>query len=112
MTICDVTMNVSCHDHPLRWQKVNLIENFNSVTIEQPIQEKERIEDTLEMLNNLPETANDEGATELASKQHRIWILELLRNSWSSTVASKMNALEEETLGDGIIMYYVFLRKT
>jgi hypothetical protein len=98
-------------DHPLRWQQANFIENFNSVTLIQLVQEKECIKDTLDMLNDLPETANNEGAPKSASKQHRVWISELLRNSWTASVASEMNAFKEETNGDSIIMYYVFLRE-
>jgi hypothetical protein len=67
------------------------------------------VEDTLEMLDNIPLTSTDEGAPELASKQHRMWIAEMLRNSWTSTVASEMNAFEEETQGNGVLLFYIFL---
>jgi hypothetical protein len=67
------------------------------------------VEDTLEMLDDIPLTSTDEGAPELALKQHRIWIAEMLRNSWTSTVASEMNAFEEETQGDGVLLFYIFL---
>jgi hypothetical protein len=56
-------------------------------------------------------TSTNDGAPKLASKQHRTWIAEMLRNSWTSTVASEMNAFEEETQGDGILLFYIFLRK-
>ncbi len=35
----------------------------------------------------------------------------MLRNSWTSTVASEMNAFDEETQGDGVLLFYVFLRE-
>jgi len=63
------------------------------------------------MLDDIPLTSTDEGAPKLASKQHRTWIAEMLRNSWTSTVASEMNAFEEETQGDGILLFYIFLRE-
>jgi len=44
-------------DHPLRWQTANYIENFNSVTFSALLQEKERVEDTLEMLDDIPMTS-------------------------------------------------------
>jgi len=56
-------------------------------------------------------TSTNDGAPKLASKQHRTWIAEMLRNSWTSTVASEMNAFEEETQGDGILLFYIFRRK-
>jgi hypothetical protein len=63
----------------------------------------------LEILENVPVNAADDGATELASKQHRAWIAEMLRNSWTSSVASEMNAFDEETQGDGVLLFYIFL---
>jgi hypothetical protein len=87
------------------------LENFNAVTFAALLQEKDRIEDTLEMLVDAPQTAEDEGAAELASKQHHTWIAELLRNSWTSQVASEMNAFDEETQNNGVLLFYVFLRE-
>jgi hypothetical protein len=107
----DIPMAQWTFDHPLHWQTANFIENFNSVTLEALKQEKDRIDDTLEMLAEIPESTDDDGAQELASKQHRTWIAELLRNSWSSSVASDMNAFEEETQGDGVLLFYDFLRE-
>jgi hypothetical protein len=98
-------------DHPLRWKTENFLENFNGVSFEALLQEKERIDDTLEMLDAAPQLATDDGAQELASKQHRTWIAEMLRNSWTSNVASEMNAFDEETQGDGVLLFYVFLRE-
>jgi hypothetical protein len=107
----DIPAKAWTFDHPLRWQTANYIENFNSVTFSALLQEKKRVEDTLEMLDDIPMTSTDEGAPELASKQHRTWIAEMLHNSWTSTVASEMNAFEEETQGDGILLFYIFLRE-
>jgi hypothetical protein len=107
----DIAAAVWNLDHPLRWQTANFLENFNSVTLDALKQEKDRIEDTLEMLVTLPEEANEEGAQELASKQHRTWIAELLWNSWTSSVAYDMASFDEETQGDGVLLFYVFLRE-
>jgi hypothetical protein len=100
-------------DHPLRWQTANFIENFNSILIIALLQEKERIDDTLELLEQLPTTREDEddGASKLASKQHRTWIAELLYASWSPTIVSEITAFDEETLGDGILLFYPFMRE-
>jgi hypothetical protein len=62
-------------------------------------------------LNDPPQNSNDEGVKELASKQHRMWIAELLDNSWSSNVSAEMSAFKEEMKGDRILLFYVFLRK-
>jgi hypothetical protein len=55
-------------------------------------QERERIDDTLALLDDAPQTAGQDGAKKLASKQHSMWISELLDNSWSDTVTAEMNA--------------------
>ncbi len=78
-------------------------------TLEWRLKRKERIDDVLIMLNDPPQNSNDEGVKELASKQHRMWIAELLDNSWSSNVSAKMSAFKEETKGDGILLFYLFL---
>jgi hypothetical protein len=90
-------------NHPLRWERVNFLENFSGITYDMLKQERERIDDTLALLDNAPQTAGQDGAKELASKQHSMWISELLDNSWSDTVTAEMNAFEEETKGDGIL---------
>jgi len=40
-----------------------------------------------------------------------MWIAELLDNSWSSNISAEMSAFEEETKGDAILLFYVFLRE-
>jgi hypothetical protein len=54
----DIPMAQWTFDHPLHWQTANFIENFNSVTLEALKQEKDRIDDTLEMLAEIPESAD------------------------------------------------------
>jgi hypothetical protein len=61
------------------------------------------------MLNEPPQVSTDDGAKELASKQHSMWITELLDNSCSSNVSADMSAFKKETKGDGILLFYVFL---
>jgi hypothetical protein len=97
-------------DHPLCWKSVNFLENFSDMIFETLLQEHEHIDDTLAMLVEAPQCADD-GAKEVASKQHAMWIAELLDNSLSKTVATEMNAFKEETKGDGILQFYVFLRE-
>jgi hypothetical protein len=105
----EIDEDVWTYDHPLRWERVNFLENFNGITFDMLQQERERIDDTLAMLDEAPQAAQDDGAKELASKQHSMWIAELLDNSWSDSVTTEMNAFEEETKGDGILQWYVFL---
>jgi hypothetical protein len=98
-------------DHPLHWQTENFLENFNGVTLATITQEKECIDDTLESLDDVPRVSTDEGASKQASKQHHMWISELLHNSWTSNVIADMSAFEEEIQEDGVILFYVFLRE-
>jgi hypothetical protein len=46
-------------NHPLRWRTANILENFAAVSYKVLAQERERIDDTLMMLDN-PPTGNDE----------------------------------------------------
>lgn len=46
------------------------------------------------MLDDTPKLADDDGARELAPKQHHMWISEMLL---AAHVTSKMNAFKEET---------------
>jgi hypothetical protein len=107
----DIPEDEWTQDHPLRWQTANFLDNFAAVSFSALSQERENINDVLAMLDTAPQTRDDEGAKELASKQHSMWIAELLDNSWSDQVTSDMSAFEEETMGDGILLFYVFLRE-
>ncbi len=40
-----------------------------------------------------------------------MWIAELLDNRWSDSVTVEMYTFEEETKGDGILQWYVFLHE-
>ncbi len=48
-------------DHPLWWKTENYIKNFNGVTLDALLQEKEHIDDTLEMLDAAPQLSIDKG---------------------------------------------------
>jgi hypothetical protein len=98
-------------DHPLCWERVNFLKNFNGINFEMLKQEREHIDDTLAMLDKPPQAAEGDGAKELASEQHSMWNAEMLDNSWSESITAKMNAFEEESKGDGILQWYIFLRE-
>ena len=70
------------------------LDNFLSVSFAAVAQEDERIDDILIMLDMALQNKDDEGPKELASKQHSMWIAELLDNSWSDQVISYMTALK------------------
>jgi hypothetical protein len=55
-------------DHPLRWETINFLQNFSGVTYEIIAEECDRIDDMLSILDQQPQTKNDDGAPELASK--------------------------------------------
>jgi hypothetical protein len=77
-------------NHPLRWQTAIFLENFSTVPFHILLQERERIDDTLMLIAEPPSTKDDDGAPELASKQHSMWIAELLENSWSDNVIERI----------------------
>lgn len=107
----DIPEDEWTQDHPLHWQTANFLDNFSAVNFEKLVASREQIDDVLTMLDEATQTKDDDGARELASKQHSMWIAELLDNSWSDHITSDMSAFEEETLGDGILLFYVFLRE-
>jgi hypothetical protein len=72
--------------HPFHWEKVNFLKNCSGINFEILKQEREHMDDMLAMLDKPPQTPEDDGAKELASKQHSMWIAELLDNSWSEFV--------------------------
>ncbi len=74
-------------------------------------QEQERIEDSLAMLDSTPQTAEDEGAKELVSKQRAIWIAKLLDDSWLENVTTEMNAFEEDTRAMEFSIFTFFFMK-
>jgi len=98
-------------NHPLHWKTVIFLENFSDVPYERILRERKHIDDQLAMLDVTPVMAEAEGAKELASKQHGMWIAELLDNSWSETVSIKMSAYDEETKGESIMTFFIFLRE-
>jgi hypothetical protein len=54
---------------------------FQPLNFEKLVASREQIDDVLTMLDEAPQTKDDEGARELASKQHSMWITEPLDNS-------------------------------
>lgn len=63
------------------------------------------------MLDEAPQATNNDGTKELASKQHAMWIAELLENIWSDSVIVEMIFFGDNTKGDGILQFYVFLHE-
>ncbi|MFN9960059.1 MAG: hypothetical protein ACK55I_43805, partial [bacterium] len=61
------------------------------------------------MLCKQPQSKEDDESSKLVSKQHGMWIAELLENSWSDEVRAEMNAFKEETKSDMILLYCIFL---
>jgi hypothetical protein len=57
------------------------------------------------MLDEAPQAADKKGAKELVSKQHAMWIIELVHNSQSDIVIAEMKAFEEDTNGYGILQF-------
>ncbi len=82
-------------DQPLWWKTVNFLENFSDLKFETLLQEQECINDTVAVLDKAPQMAEDDGAKELASKQHSMWITKLLDNTWPDAVIVEMNAFND-----------------
>lgn len=96
--------------HPLHWTTVNILQNFSGASFEIITQDHNHVDDdALSMLCKQPQSKEDDESSKLVSKQHGMWIAELLENSWSDEVRAEMNAFKEETKSDMILLYCIFL---
>jgi hypothetical protein len=55
------------------------------------------------MLDAPPQSAKDDDAKEIASKQHSMWIVKLPDSSWADNITTDIRAFEEESRCDGIL---------
>ena len=95
---------------PTRFAVQNILDSYAGVTLPQVKATRDAIRQTVAALDRVP-TARDRAAPHYASKQHRSWIAEFIKNSISSTVRSTLDAYEEDHDGDGVVLYYCFLQE-
>jgi len=95
---------------PNRFVVQNILDSYAGVTLPQVKATRDAICQTVAALDRVP-TARDRAAPHYASKQHRSWIAEFIKNSISSTVRSTLDAYEEDHDGDGVVLYYCFLQE-
>jgi hypothetical protein len=88
----------------------NLLDNYSGITLAQVKATRDEVRATVNALDRVP-TARDPAAVHFASKQHRSWIHEFIRNSITSNVCSTLEAYDEDHDGDGIVLYYCFLQE-
>ncbi len=75
------------------------------------LQEWERIDDVIAMLDMAPQNKDYNGAQELAYKQHSMWITELLDKSWYDQVIGDTNALKKKLYVTDFFNFYVCPRE-
>jgi hypothetical protein len=95
---------------PTRFIFQNLLDNYSGITLAQVKATRDEVRATVNALDRVP-TARDPAAVHFASKQHRSWIHEFIRNSITSNVRSTLEAYDEDHYGDGIVLYYCFLQE-
>jgi len=98
-------------DHPDRFETINFLEDYTVATLTQVKAERDRILATIAGLDAAPRNAGVPGAKEFASKQHRSWIAECLRMSWTAEAKDRMDAHTEEHDGDGVVMWMCCLQE-
>jgi hypothetical protein len=84
---------------PNRFVVQNLLDTYAGITLAQVKSTRDKICHTVAALDRIP-TACDPAAVPFASKQHRSWIAEFIKNSITSNVRSTLEAYEEDH--DGI----------
>jgi hypothetical protein len=95
---------------PNRFVVQNLLDTHAGITLAQVKAARDVVRRTVAALDRVP-TARDPAAPHYASKQHRSWIAEFIKNSITSTVRSTLDAYEEDHDGDGVVLFFCFLQE-
>jgi hypothetical protein len=95
---------------PNRFVVQNLLDTYAGITLAQVESTCDEIRRIVAALDRVP-TARDPAAVPFASKQHRSWIAEFIKNSITSNVRSTLEAYEEDHDGDGVVLFFCFLQE-
>jgi hypothetical protein len=86
------------------------LDTYAGITLPQVKAARDEVRHTVAALDRVP-TARDPAASHYASKQHRSWIAEFIKNSITSNVRSTLEAYEEDHDGDGVVLFSCFLQE-
>jgi hypothetical protein len=87
----------------------NLLDDHAVVSLAQVKATHDCICTTIAVLDHV-HGARDPLAKHYSSKQHCSWIEELIKNSITSNIHSAFEAYEEDHDGNGVVLYYCFLK--
>jgi len=94
---------------PDRFELGNLLDDPSKATLENVQQVHDIVRQTTKNLHNKPK-ANSIESDHLTFFQNRMWFYDLLLGSWSDNMLSTMSKYLEHHDGDGVVLYYCFLK--
>ena len=96
-------------NHPDRFVLGNLLDDPSRATLENVQQVHDIVRKTVNNLQTKPK-AGSINSEHLTSFQNRMWLYDLLLSSWTENMLSVMSKYLENHDGDGVVLYYCFLK--
>jgi len=109
LDLTDPKVKAQWDQDPDRFELGNLLEDPSKATLENVQQVRDIVRTTTKNLHSKPKAGSIE-SDHLTSFQNRMWFYDLLLSSWSDTMLSTMSKYLENHDGDGIVLYYCFLK--
>jgi hypothetical protein len=94
---------------PDRFVLGNLLDDPSGATLENVQQVQNIVRRTANNLHSKPKAGSVE-SEHLTSFQNRMWFYDLLLSSWTENMLSVMSKYLENHDGDGVVLYYCFLK--
>jgi hypothetical protein len=109
LDLTDPKVKAQWDQDPDRFELGNLLDDPSKATLENVQQVHGIIRKTTKNLHSKPKAGSIE-SDHLTSFQNRMWLDDLLLGSWSDTMLSIMSKYLENHDGDGVVLYYCFLK--
>jgi hypothetical protein len=105
----DPKIQAQWEQDPDRFVLGNLLDDPSKATLENVQQVRNIIRKTVDNLHSKPKAGSIE-SEHLTSFQNRMWLYDLLLSSWTENMLSTMSKYLENHDGDGVVLYYCFLK--
>jgi hypothetical protein len=107
--LTDPKVQAQWDQDPDRFELGNLLDDPLKATLENVQQVRDIIQHTTNNLHTKPKVGSLE-SKHLTSFQNRMWFYDLLLSSWTENMLSVMSKYLENHDGDGVVLYYCFLK--
>ena len=109
LDLTDLKIQAQWENDPNRFELGNLLDDPSKATLENVRQVRDIVRKTVNVLQIKPKAGSVE-SEHLTSFQNRMWFYDLLLSSWTDNMLSTMSKYLENHDGDGIVLYYCFLK--